>query len=110
MPAEHRIDGVEFDAEVHIVHFKTKSFLYEDLNGSVIGVIFDRKTGGNYENPFLASFFDSVDQIGIGKKQAKIKLVEFLESIDTEHYWTYSGSLTTPPCTEGIVWNVIKQV
>lgn len=111
-PAEHRLDGVEHDAELHFVHFKKDSFMFDNLNGSVIGVIFDRAAGGNKENPFLKSFFDSVDHIGDGVNgnQPEIKISDFLESIDTEHYWTYDGSLTTPPCTEGIVWNVIKQV
>jgi len=34
----------------------------------------------------------------------------FLHGIDTEEFWSYDGSLTTPPCTEGIKWSVLKDV
>lgn len=35
---------------------------------------------------------------------------EFFDSVDFSEYWSYPGSLTTPPCWEGIKWNVIKEV
>lgn len=31
-------------------------------------------------------------------------------SVDTEAFWSFDGSLTTPPCTEGIKWTVLKQI
>ena len=114
-PSEHSVDGKLYDAEVHVVHYvKGTNGVDADGNstmelGSVVGVFFDREAGGNEENPFLTSFFNSVDNIG-ENGQGKIELVNFLQSVDMSQYWNYPGSLTTPPCTEGILWNVMKNV
>lgn len=31
-------------------------------------------------------------------------------NVNFNEFWRYTGSLTTPPCTEGIIWNIFKQV
>ena len=82
-PSEHSLDGKLMDAEVHFVHY-VKGTNGVDTDGkstmelgSVIGVFFDRVAGGNEENPFLTSFFDSIDKIG-EDDQPKVALSAFL--------------------------------
>lgn len=106
-PSEHTVDGKLYDMEMHIVH------QYKDQPGAlgaVIGIFFDREAGGSYPNPFIDSLefqdttLDSVMEID------NVNLASLLSAADFSQYWNYRGSLTTPPCTEGIKWAVLKQV
>ena len=40
----------------------------------------------------------------------KLDLSEFVKKVDFNKRWTYQGSLTTAPCDEGILWNVVEGV
>ncbi len=40
----------------------------------------------------------------------KIPFGELMRKIDTKNRWVYKGSLTTPPCTKHIYWNVVSTV
>ncbi len=39
-----------------------------------------------------------------------MNLASFLNYANMNHFWSYDGSLTTPPCTEGIKWTVLSDV
>ena len=79
--------------------------LYADTNGlgGVIGVFFDR-SAGNYDNDFLTKLWDP------DSDNVEVNVASFLSNVDFSEYWNYPGSLTTPPCTEGVKWTVIKDV
>ena len=98
-PSEHSVDGKLYDLEVHFVHLYKES---GDL-GAVIGIFFDKEEGGDYESEFLNNLWDGGDEV-------VIQVESFLRNVDFSEYWNYPGSLTTPPCTEGIKWTVNKDV
>lgn len=38
------------------------------------------------------------------------KVSDFLQQTETDNRWTYEGSLTTPPCTTSVYWNIVQRV
>ena len=105
-PSEHTVNGKNYDLELHVVH------LYKGSGGlgAVIGIFFDREAGGNYDNDFIESLKFGETTKGGKLALENVNLASLLGSVDMRAYWNYRGSLTTPPCTEGIKWTVIEQV
>jgi carbonic anhydrase len=99
VPSEHHIPGVEALAEMHIVHQ-----LKGGSDQAVIGVMLTR--GATY--PALAPVFANLplDVCAAPKALLQIDFDKLLPKT-VSGYFTYSGSLTTPPCTEKVTWYVI---
>ena len=115
-PSEHSVDGKLYDLEIHFVHTVKGSNKAGGtaapqgvLPGAVIGVFFDRAAGGTYENAFLTSLTNAITTKSAATPTS-VGVRSFLSGLDMSEYWSYDGSLTTPPCTEGLKWSVIKQV
>ena len=93
------IDGEQFPLEMHIVH-KTA-----DDQLAVVGLMVE--VGA--ENEALASVFNNipteVTEEGEPVDGESVDLAAVLP--DSETYFQYSGSLTTPPCSEGVAWQVL---
>ncbi|XP_004476718.2 carbonic anhydrase 5B, mitochondrial isoform X1 [Dasypus novemcinctus] len=110
--SEHTVDSKCYPAELHLVHWNAVKFeSFEDAaleeNGlAVIGVFL--KLGKHHKE--LQKLVDTLPSI-----KHKDTLMEF-ESFDPSclmptcpDYWTYSGSLTTPPLSESVIWIIKKQ-
>lgn len=98
-PSENRIDGHSYPLEAHFVHAD------EHGNLAVIALMFQY----GQPNKTLEKIWKKMPT-EIGKRPCSMqsKDVEQLLPKNREYY-RYNGSLTTPPCSEGVRWLVLKQ-
>lgn len=100
-PSEEKISGKQFDLVAHLVH--------KDAQGNlgVVAILFQ----SGQTNPFLDLLWKYVPK-DIGKevvnKKVNLNVADLLPA--DRSYYTFAGSLTTPPCSEGVTWYVMKNV
>ena len=97
-PSEERINGRLFDMVAHLVH--------KDVEGrlAVVAVLLDR---GNAQ-PLVQAIWNNLPLEKGDEVIARLPL-DLNNLLPTERsYYTYMGSLTTPPCSEGVLWMVMK--
>ena len=99
-PSEHQINGKNFDLEFHFVNENTNNQL------AVLGLMV--KEGAS--NPFLEKAWNVIpteETTEAVKLTDPIDLMRLLPK-DTDSF-QYNGSLTTPPCSEGVKWVVLEE-
>jgi carbonic anhydrase len=98
-PSEHTIAGERYPLEVHLVHQGPTGKL------AVIGVLYDV---GAESRPLSGLWPPWPKKVGVADKLARpFDPTQLLP--DTRTVYRYAGSLTTPPCSEGVLWNVMRR-
>ena len=98
-PSENHIFGRAFPLEAHFVHANAAGEL------AVVAVMFEQGAENKTLTPLIDSIPQRQDSVEIMKQ--RVDLAGLLPQ--DKHYHRFSGSLTTPPCTEGVRWLVMKQ-
>ncbi|MCF8273533.1 MAG: carbonic anhydrase family protein [Flavobacteriaceae bacterium] len=97
--SEHTINGIKYPTEIHLVH---------QSNSKKITVLSILCMEGQESQLF--EFFESFLPIESGQFKTINKTVDLLDLFpEDKSFYSYGGSLTTPPCTENVSWIVFKQ-
>ncbi|KAK1702655.1 carbonic anhydrase [Colletotrichum lupini] len=111
-PSEHRVDSEYFPMEVHFVFEADEQQLKNSTgpSNSVVGFLIE--VDNSAPSPFLANVFAHLDEVKEPGSHAETEELDFGELkrlLEGSDVYQYDGSLTTPPCTEGIAWNVVAE-
>lgn len=91
-PSEHKINERQYPMELHFVHEDQQKRL------AVLGVLIEE----GKENAEISTLLKSFEQDG----KMTIDIKKLIPS--KSKVFQYKGSLTTPPCTEGVKWRVLE--
>ncbi|CAK6967516.1 carbonic anhydrase 1 [Scomber scombrus] len=109
--SEHTVSGTKYPAELHLVHWNTKYPSFGDAASkpdglAVVGVFL--KIGD--KNDSLQKLLDAFSGIKTKGKQTTFSGFDPATLLPgCLDYWTYDGSLTTPPLLESVTWIVCKE-
>jgi carbonic anhydrase len=100
-PSEHTVNGRLSSMELHLVHRDALG------NLAVVGVLLE--VGRTPTNKLI----DEIFRLAPAVAETSVQVGRTINAKDLlppppRSFWTYSGSLTTPPCSEGVRWTVLK--
>lgn len=97
-PSEHTINGRQFPMELHLVHKAANNKL------AVVGLLIDQGEANETLEPIFKVMPNKVGEATVADEA--FNAAPLLPK-NTATY-RYAGSLTTPPCSEGVSWMLIK--
>ncbi|KAL6463821.1 hypothetical protein MHYP_G00282120 [Metynnis hypsauchen] len=112
--SEHTIDGEQYPMELHIVHMRQEySSLQDALKDpsgvAVLGFFYEESRSSNRK---YDGFIEALNNVEHTNDNTTIRSISLSNLILSEgnmtKYYRYNGSLTTPHCTEAVVWTVFE--
>ncbi|XP_060676626.1 carbonic anhydrase 14-like [Hemiscyllium ocellatum] len=112
--SEHLVDGERAQAEMHVVNYNSEKYrnvseaMSKEDGLLVLGI---RMEVGQDINPAYENILRYLDSIAHAGQEVTIPSFD-LQSLfpkQLDKYFTYSGSLTTPPCFQSVQWIVFHQ-
>ncbi|XP_051148676.1 alpha carbonic anhydrase 4-like [Andrographis paniculata] len=105
-PSEHTINGQRLKMELHMVHNSSEGQL------AVVAVLYEF----GHPDKFLSKVFNLIELLLYMNKNENEKGIElgnvnpWTVQLGSRKYFRYMGSLTVPPCTEGVVWTIVDKI
>ena len=95
VPSEHTIEGKSFPMEMHLVHVSKQGKI------AVLGVLIEEGSHNSVFDPVVEHI-----PLEVGSEEHLENVRVEIDDLFPEDYSTfrYAGSLTTPPCSEGVRW------
>jgi carbonic anhydrase len=98
-PSEERINGRGFEMVVHLVHKDSEGKL------AVVAIMLERGSAQN----LIQTIWNNLP-LEKNDTMAPAQMIDMFDLLPRrQEYYTYMGSLTTPPCSEGVLWVVMKE-
>ncbi|XP_023273968.1 carbonic anhydrase 4 [Seriola lalandi dorsalis] len=112
--SEHTIDGEQYPMELHIVHMKQD---YTDLTTAlsdpegvaVLGFFYERSNSGNRKYEPIINALQKIKATNANTSFSEVSLTQLIPSEQNlTSFYRYKGSLTTPGCTEAVIWTLFE--
>ncbi|VFQ72253.1 unnamed protein product [Cuscuta campestris] len=98
-PSENTVNGKRFDMEMHLVHMNARDEL------AAVGILYEIGA----PDPFLENLISHIKNADHEGKDLGIIHPENI-GYGSNEYYRFIGSLTIPPCSQGVLWTVISKV
>ncbi|KAJ0061694.1 hypothetical protein NL108_006811, partial [Boleophthalmus pectinirostris] len=112
--SEHTIDGEQYPMELHIVHMKhhytdLSTALADSEGVAVLGFFYEKSNSANRKYDPIINSIQKIQAAGGNTSLQAVSLAQLiLPEQNLTSFYRYKGSLTTPGCTQSVVWTLFE--